>query len=521
MESQFCPTDGSPLGDAAPMEPTGDLPVGMLVGEYRVTGKIGEGGMGTVYAGVHPVIGKKVALKLLNPALAADPATVARFVSEARSVNHIQHPNIVDIFSFGQLPDGRHFFVMELLEGRTLKEEIERQALMPPTLALHVLWQVCDALEAAHARGIFHRDLKPDNVFLVERATVGVFVKLLDFGIAKLTGEAGRGLSQTRTGIPMGTPFYMSPEQCRGTGVDHRTDIYSLGVMMYEVFTGKLPFTGNSYIDVIQAQIATPPRPPAEIAPVPEALSQVILHAMAKDPAERHQSATEFKRDLERLARDAGSPLAVVPTTGPVTDLPTITPGHAPVSVQTPSFAVPGKTVSAPTKRKSIIPAVLGGIGVAAAVVVGVVALRGRGATPPPAAVPPAVAQPVPATAASAPAAVVPPPPPAPAVAKLAVEVTPAATLSIEGAVRGTGARFDLEVAPGSHELVLEAAGYETYRETVALTAGAALNRVVTLEKSAKLVRRPGRHGRAAPPAGTAAPAAPAQTGDATLDPFK
>ena len=528
-DTQFCPADGTPLHEAAPSEPSSDLPIGMMVGEYRVTGKVGEGGMGTVYAGIHPVIGKKVAIKLLNPNLATDPGAISRFVSEARSVNHIQHPNIVDIFSFDRLADdNRHYFVMELLEGRTLKEEIERQAPMPAVLALHVLWQVCDALEAAHARGIFHRDLKPDNVYLVERATAGVFVKLLDFGIAKLTGEAGVGLSHTRTGVPMGTPFYMSPEQCRGVGVDHRTDIYSLGVMMYEIFTGQLPFTGSSYIDVIQGHLSTPPRPPTELAGVSESLSQVILRAMSKDPEGRQQSATELKRDLERLAREAGMPLASAAVTGAVYDLPLTTPARPPAApAPTPSFAVPGKTVGPPKTSRPSTYAMVGGIAAVAVAAVAVLMLRGKPTVEPitPA---PIAAAPVPVAATPPPAVPVPAPAP-PAVGKLIFAVAPAATLVVDGQDRGNGSNFAIEVPPGTHEIVLEAPGHQPYRETVALTAGADLTRAVTLtaEKGARTPRRTGSRDRgraktSETPVDTAAPgAAPSKTGDATLDPFR
>ena len=477
--------------------------------------------MGSVYSGVHPVIGKKVAIKVLNPSLASDAGAVSRFVSEARSVNHIQHPNIVDIFSFGQLPDNRNYFVMELLEGRTLKEELERQSPIPTALALHVLWHVCDALEAAHARGIFHRDLKPDNVFLVERGT-GVFVKLLDFGIAKLTGEAGLGLSQTRTGVPMGTPFYMSPEQCRGVGVDHRTDLYSLGVMMYEIFTGQLPFTGNSYIDVIQGHLGTPPRAPTELAAVSESVAQVILRAMAKDAAGRYQSASDLKRELERLSHEAGTPLAIASVTRPIVGAVMATPARLAASVEapTPSFAVPGKTVGPPSARRLPVGAILG-VGVVAAAGLAAVILMSRSTPPAPVAVAVPAPQVAPVQVPAQPAEPAPPAPAVPSVARLNVEVTPSATLKVGEEVRGTGTKFAVEVTPGSHDITLEAPGYEPFHEAVAMTAGAELSRQVTLEKIVAKSRRPSRRDRARDKDAPGSPGAPARTGDATLDPFK
>jgi len=262
--------------------------------------------MGTVYAGVHPLIGKRVAIKVLNPTLATDVVTLNRFLDEARAVNRIGHPNIVDIFAFGDLGDF-HYFVMELLEGRTLTQEIERQRPVPHALAFSVLDAVCSALDAAHQHGIVHRDLKPDNIFLVQRSGADVFTKLLDFGIAKLTDDRGTDMSKTKTGVPIGTPFYMSPEQCRGLNVDWRADIYSLGVIMFEMFTGTLPFTGESYIEIMQAHMLQQPRPPQHLVPMPEALGELILRALAKAPAARFQSAAELRAELARLARIAAT----------------------------------------------------------------------------------------------------------------------------------------------------------------------------------------------------------------------
>jgi serine/threonine protein kinase len=305
-ELNFCPIDGARLegASAAPPLPASgrDLRPGTTVGEYEITSKIADGGMGTVYAGVHPVIGKRVAIKILSPALATDVVALNRFLDEARSVNRIGHPNIVDIFAFGQIGDC-HYFVMELLEGRTLTQEIERQRPVPRELAFSVLDAVCDALDAAHQRSIVHRDLKPDNIFLVQRAGNDVFTKLLDFGIAKLTDERTHDMSKTKTGVPLGTPFYMSPEQCRGLGVDWRTDIYSLGVIMYEMFTGALPFTGESYIEIMQAHMLQQPRPPQQIAPLPPGLGEAIVKALAKQAAARFQSAAELRTELARVAR--------------------------------------------------------------------------------------------------------------------------------------------------------------------------------------------------------------------------
>src|SRR4051812_12392527 len=187
----------------------GDLPEGMEVGEYRIVRKIGEGGMGSVYAAIQPVIGKRVAIKVIAPHIAANPDIVRRFIDEARAVNKIGHPNIVDIFSFGWLPDRRHYFAMEFLDGKSLADRM-KGAPMPPAECRRVLRQICEALEAAHRQGIVHRDLKPDNIWVAEPQHGESFAKLLDFGIAKLMGETDAA-KRTQTGVIMGTPAYMSP----------------------------------------------------------------------------------------------------------------------------------------------------------------------------------------------------------------------------------------------------------------------------------------------------------------------
>jgi eukaryotic-like serine/threonine-protein kinase len=212
--------------------------VGGEVGGYIVDGILGKGGVGIVYAATHPVIGKRVAIKVLRPAMSNNPVTVERFVQEARSVNRIGHPSIVDIFAFGTLADGRHYFVMDLLEGESLRARVKRGPLAPRD-AMKIIDEIAGALIAAHAKGFIHRDLKPDNVFLVTGGGRSD-IKLLDFGLAKLT--SGDRAFRTATGTQLGTPDYMSPEQLRGSGdVDERTDTFSLGVMTCELLAGTRP----------------------------------------------------------------------------------------------------------------------------------------------------------------------------------------------------------------------------------------------------------------------------------------
>ena len=217
------------------------IPMGTEIGGYIVDGDVGRGGMGVVYSATHPVIGKRAAIKVLRGEVSESPGAVARFIQEARAVNKIGHPNIVDIFAFGTLPDGRAYHVMDLLVGEPLRKRLKRGRLTPDDAAA-VIDGVASALIAAHDKGFVHRDLKPDNVYLVAREDDQFEVKLLDFGLAKLMPEAGVAPFITKVGAMLGTPEYMAPEQARGEQVDARTDIYALGVLTFEILTGYRPF---------------------------------------------------------------------------------------------------------------------------------------------------------------------------------------------------------------------------------------------------------------------------------------
>jgi serine/threonine-protein kinase len=273
-------------GEGTSGDPT--LVAGMEVGEYRVEELLGKGGFGTVYRGVHPLIGKLVAIKVLARRYSADPDVVSRFVAEAKAVNQIRHRNIIDIFSFGALPDGRHYYVMEYLDGETLDAYLRAHGAMPLHAALPILKSIARALDAAHAKGIAHRDLKPENVFLAIDSDGTRFPKLLDFGIAKLLTPDDDVLHKTGTGVPIGTPYYMSPEQARGRAVDHRTDVYSFGILAYRTLTMTYPFEGDDYMELLLKQMKEePPAPSSRNSALPAAVDAAIAWMMQKDPSKR------------------------------------------------------------------------------------------------------------------------------------------------------------------------------------------------------------------------------------------
>jgi serine/threonine-protein kinase len=295
-----------------------DEMLGVQLGSYRILSLIGEGGMGRVYQAEHVKLGRKVALKLLRAEYSVKRDAVARFFQEARAVNQIGHENIVDITDFVELDGGETYIIMELLQGEDLAD-IQRKCDQPMPLhrAMQISLQVCDALEAAHKAGIVHRDLKPDNIFIVNEGNKRDFVKLLDFGVAKLLGvEDSRDGWKTAAGSVIGTPAYMSPEQASGIPVDHRSDMYSLGAILYELFTGHPVFRAKSFGEFVVKHMNHDPIPPRELADapsIPAALEAVILRCLEKDPAARYQSVAELREDLARATA------TVETVVGPVT----------------------------------------------------------------------------------------------------------------------------------------------------------------------------------------------------------
>jgi len=277
--------------------------IGAVVGSYRVVARLGSGGMGTVYRAEHPTLGRAAAVKVLSAELSREREMVQRFFAEARATSQLRHPGIVDVFDFGYLADGTAWLLMELLEGEDLGARLKRGRLQPRQ-ASDILGQAAAALGAAHARGILHRDIKPQNLFLVADAAApgGVRVKVLDFGIAKLLPESGESLQETRTGTVMGTPPYMSPEQCRSArNLDARSDVYALGCVLYEMLTAERPFAATSTNEMIAAHLHVPPPPLRATRPeLPAAIEKVVARALEKQRERRHATVEELARELER-----------------------------------------------------------------------------------------------------------------------------------------------------------------------------------------------------------------------------
>jgi eukaryotic-like serine/threonine-protein kinase len=331
--------------------------IGRSIGNYRIVRVIGEGGMGTVYLAEHPMIGKRVAVKMLRPDLGTDPGLVSRFFQEARAVNEIRHPNIVDISDFGKTEDGIVYLVMELLEGRSLRDRLNAEGALPLDQVVTICRQVCDGLAAAHRVGIIHRDLKPDNIFLLQDPTQpGVLrSKLFDFGVAKLLGEKDKQVGhKTMAGAVVGTPYYMSPEQALCQEVGAASDIYSMGVVMFEMATGTVPFSAEQLVLLLNAILKQPAPPASQFRPeVPPFLDRLILRCLEKDPGARPQTMEEVVALLGAGAAElAGQGIAFGETMAAGPGLANLT---APRSTAARATATSART-SAPRSRTSVTP---------------------------------------------------------------------------------------------------------------------------------------------------------------------
>ena len=310
---EICPEDQSPLQADATV--TDSPPVDPLVGhtldeKYRLEERLGVGGMGTVYRARHLLIDRPVAIKVLNRLFVEDEAARTRFRREARAAGRLQHPNAVTVTDFGESQDGYVYLVMELLEGRTLRDVLAKEAPLDVARSVALMLQIAAAVAAAHEAGIIHRDLKPANIFVAQNPEVPAVVKVLDFGIAKLAAELlddEDSLTLTQVGAMIGTPRYMSPEQCDGLDLTPAADVYSLGCILYEMLTGTVPFSGATPLAIAVRQTSEIPRSPRDyVSSIPPALEQVVLHTLEKRPEDRPADAAEFREELLATADRLG-----------------------------------------------------------------------------------------------------------------------------------------------------------------------------------------------------------------------
>jgi serine/threonine protein kinase len=366
-QTTLCPADGVAL------ETEGDSLLGTtLAGKYRIEERLNEGGMGTVYRGTHVLMDKTVAVKVLRPSLAADEKIVARFSREARAASRISHPNALSVTDFGEDESGHVFIVMEFLSGRTLKQLIRDEGPLPLPRVVEITRQVGDALNAAHQQGVVHRDLKSDNIMLLDTMS-GDYAKVLDFGIAKINEPDGAvDTNLTAPNLVIGTPQYMSPEQCsQDSEIDARSDIYSMGVILYEMLVGHVPFSGDSPTIVMMKHLQDPvPSVLEERNDLPPAVGRVVARAMAKVPDHRYQNVAELVEDLSiasgmMLTRTAPAVVSDAPRVDDADEVTVVRsreepaiPRRAPVTV--PIQPVPQAAAANFNPLKILLPSALG-----------------------------------------------------------------------------------------------------------------------------------------------------------------
>ncbi len=382
-----------------------DALLGTIIdGRYRVEAVLGEGGMGVVYRCRHQIIDKLVAMKVLHADLARDEEVTTRFLNEAKAASAIGNPHIIDISDFGRLPDGSTYFIMEFLDGRPLAAVTEQGQPVSVKRILHIAFQLVEGLAAAHRAGIVHRDLKPDNIFLISRGSERDFVKILDFGIAKVP-TAGQTSKLTRAGAVFGTPHYMSPEQAAGAPVDQRVDIYSLGVILYELASGRVPFDADNFMGILTQHMYKAPVPIRALVPepqeVPPGLEAIVLKCLSKRPEQRYGSMEELLDDLTKLQE------GTVPDA--VSELMQRSQGfNVPADYMKSSPVMPVPVPATPNQGRGRLSlyAGLAGVGAAVTLVIAVFALSSQTTAAPT----PTVEPPVPVPTSPVPAS---PPPPA------------------------------------------------------------------------------------------------------------
>jgi serine/threonine protein kinase len=300
VSQQRCLSCGAPLAGGESDDYLGRI----LARKYLVEALLGEGGMGKVYRARQVALDTLVVLKVLRPSLLGDERTVARFKHEARVTRRLHHPHTIRLLDFGQAEDGTLFMAMELVPGQDLHTVLGREGPLPESRVIRLVSQALSALSEAHTAGVIHRDLKPENIMVEQRWNEPDFVKVLDFGIAKLQDGGDEGPALTRDGFVCGTPEYMSPEQVRGGALDHRSDLYAVGVLLYQLVTGRLPFESDSAVGYATQHLTAEPLPPSRRCPdvrVSPALERLILRALSKNPDDRPRDAEAFKAELLAL----------------------------------------------------------------------------------------------------------------------------------------------------------------------------------------------------------------------------
>jgi len=496
-----------------------------VVGSYRIIGKLGEGGMGTVYIAEHALIGRKAAIKVLLREMSHRQDLVTRFFNEARAATAVKHPGIVEIYDFGYHTDGSAYIVMEYLEGESLSARLRRIGPLSATRAAVLGRQVAGALGAAHAKGIVHRDLKPDNIFIVRDSDIvdGERTKILDFGIAKLVAGNQLGASVTRTGMVMGTPAYMSPEQSKGAGnVDARADLYALGCILFEMVCGRPPFVAEGAGDVMAQHIYVPVPAPSSFRPVTPQLEQFLMHALAKDPAHRFQSAEEMIAALQIAVPSGSFPGTAEPIAASVrAPFASIPPQQTTLSAATATAGVPYQR----RRRSWVVPviAVVAVTGGAAAIAISHSDGAGAAKAPAPASPVPALTSPAPPSQARANPTPSEPAPTPSAVAnapahvriRLASEPRGAEVYRMPQGVRigTTPLTYSIDALEGEIVLIIKKRGYVD--QQLAVPADRDTNQAVTLAQ----VATPRSHEpkRSGPGSGSALSGEPPS---GTLDPF-
>jgi serine/threonine-protein kinase len=362
----ICPNDGTGLPTSSGAH---DLVGSILTDRYLIESRIGEGGMGTVYKAVHVRINQPVAIKVISRKLAGDADSIARFSREARNAARVQHPNVCRVQDFGETSAGLVYLVMEYIEGESLATLIRREGRLQLARAAHILAQSCLGVAAAHELGIVHRDIKPDNIMLTRGRDGLETVKLVDFGIAKAVTESGQ--SVTATGLMIGTPEYMSPEQAAGEMLDGRSDTYSLALVFFRMLTGTLPFKADTPMAALSARLITEPLRLSSVDPqglVPAGLQAVFDRALARNPRDRYASALSFAHDVQQIIAINGTPLSKAttspvihgqarePTTGPVRALPSDLTVASAATPGTPRDVAPHPKGAAAPRDSQLLP---------------------------------------------------------------------------------------------------------------------------------------------------------------------